>query len=714
MDRFLNIDWNQPLEDIIDNTFIEEERLERESVMCRMVTGNFTDPFKNIDEDYENVKINLMEGVQKELDKTDENDNAENVKKKKKNQNEVQVKQSKKSKSYVPGIIKPMFKFPKRSKLNTQQQALCLRVLLRFSESNKPKLTQIEREELNKYMDLQKDITEEQTEFLEFAKSKWEERLPSLFVQNEDYVNKCWKSKLRYVHNLPRYYGEVTNIPFVRDKNIEVKFDSVCLHVGELPQITLPSLTGPCYLQVKFRDLNKRFPHKNNNCKKSSLSYKLPVSEDANCQKLAEHNNADIVISSSGLNCLVNNTGPNYSNSWILPVVIKRHNDKNVIYIDKPGPPPANTIPGKNNWIYKYILKYCYIKAQDLTPNSNNESDDDNMFDDVTSEEVLKLEEEHDNVVSHTGDHSQLNPMEENENIKKALIEDSNINEKIPLNVNIKSELAPSDITDSVTSKIAKSNKGEKTNSDANALYKLFTIGPQSSNKNELMKNVSHEYKMLVRTKTDGFQNLPNDEQKLLLLAPKLEYQYDIGAESVTLEEALKQWISLIFRPHTFLARVRISAITSEVLQIEQRTAMSIRNEIKRLYNIKAEDSLVILHNVIETLSSLSPGRYIIGHTARQGAFAAVYKETDSLGKNSFDLQTIYNEKFITIPNPPWIPLDKIVTTPMLKFFERMPVMFHPGYKMFPQNKYPTKKNNIDTGTVRRSLRNRKKKNFDD
>lgn len=39
-----------------------------------------------------------------------------------------------------------------------------------------------------------------------------------------------------------------------------------------------------------------------------------------------------------------------------------------------------------------------------------------------------------------------------------------------------------------------------------NVSYKLFAIGPQSLEQNELMKNVIKEYKMLVRTKTDGFE----------------------------------------------------------------------------------------------------------------------------------------------------------------------------------------------------------------
>lgn len=77
---------------------------------------------------------------------------------------------------------------------------------------------------------------------------------------------------------------------------------------------------------------------------------------------------------------------------------------------------------------------------------------------------------------------------------------------------------------------------------------------------------------------------------------------------------------------------VRISAKTSEILQIEYRTAMSINNEIKRLFNIKVEDSLIILHNVIQSLANLSPGHYIMRHTIRNGAFATVFKVVENPG----------------------------------------------------------------------------------
>lgn len=135
------------MEDIIDNTFINEERLEKESVMHRIMTGNFTDPFKNIEEDYQNVKINLIKDIDPDLNEESNNDIEVNE-----GEKECESKQINKVKCYVPGIVKSIFKFPKKSLLDKEQQAMCLRVLLRFSKSGKLKLTRREREELQKYM----------------------------------------------------------------------------------------------------------------------------------------------------------------------------------------------------------------------------------------------------------------------------------------------------------------------------------------------------------------------------------------------------------------------------------------------------------------------------------------------------------------------------------------------------------------------------------
>ncbi|XP_043260877.1 uncharacterized protein LOC122402287 [Colletes gigas] len=691
MDRFLNINWNPPLEDMIDNTFMNAERFEKDSVMHKIMTGNYIDPFKNIEEEYKMINTDLMRDINKKVDGSIES---------------IEIKKEKRADKYVPPV-KPMFKFPRRSNLTKEQQAMCLRVLLRFSESDKPKITQTEREELQHYMDLKTLISQEQDEFLEFAKSKWHER--SLRIVCEDYMKLRWKSKLQYVNSLPRYYVEVTNVPFITDKSVEVKFISVCLQMGQLPKIVLPSFTGPYKLHISSEQLQKRFPPKNYTCNESPVCYKSPVSEDPNCQKLAESNNVDLVISSSGLNCLVNNIGPSYTNSWILPLVIKRHNDKNVIYIDKPAPPNASTVPNKNSWIYKYILKYFLIEH--LISENIEE-----YIGDIYSEEILRLEDEYENASPRVQTKPHFNVSEkakDNENILKRE-EDLKVYPQVPEDRKLNCEdslhgIPDTNISNSTHTKGAE-NVSSEMNIEDNVSYKLFTIGPQSLEQNELMKNVIKDYKMLVRTKVDGYETLQDNEQKLLLLAPKLEHQIDLGAEAVTLEESLKQWVSLVFRPFTFLARVRILAETSEILQVEHRTAMSVSNEVKRLYNIRVEDSLTVLHNVIQSLTNLSPGRYIMRHTVRNGSFATVYKEVEAPGKNVFDIRTVYDEQFHSLHNPPWIPLDKIVPTPMNKHLERMPVMFCPKIgKKFSKHVKAAEVNKSNTG-IRRSLRNKNKK----
>ncbi|XP_076548410.1 uncharacterized protein LOC117610656 isoform X6 [Osmia lignaria lignaria] len=612
MERFLNIDWKPPLEDILDNTFFSAERLEKESVMYRIMNGNFIDPFKGIEEDYNNVDINLIKSIDPELNKEDtDNEITTNDTKK-----ESQLQQKKDVKPYVPGITKPIFRFPKKSKLNAAQHAMCLRVLLRFSEADKPKLTPIEREELQTYLNLQHIISQEQDEFIEFAKSKWHER--SFKITCEDYVNLRWKSKLRYIYKLPRYYSEVTNVPFIANKNIEVKFISLCLQMGEFPKIILPSSMKPYKLCVTSQQLRKRFPPEKNLCSESSVPFKLPTSHHHQLQVMFQIKIIGYISISLDIFLLMQN-----------------------IKLQK--------VEKDNN-----------IKDASKEPEYKNDIDSlKNMSDCKT----------HSSTTAHCNTSHFISNSQDTQ------------------------------------------NKTFKTNFKGNISYKLFTIGPQLSEQNGLMKNVAKEYRMLVRTKTDGFEILENKVQRLLMLTPKLEYQADLGAEAVTLEESLKQWVSLIFRPHTSLARVRISAKTSEILQVEHRTAMSINNEIKRLYNIKVDNSLTILHNIIQYLQNLAPGRYIMRHTVRNGAFATIYKEVENTGKNIFDLHTMYGEEFFNLPNTAWIPLDKTIPTPMHKFFERMPAMFSPlNNTNFTNNKKTPEVKQTNTRAVRRSLRNKQKK----
>lgn len=64
--------------------------------------------------------------------------------------------------------------------------------------------------------------------------------------------------------------------------------------------------------------------------------------------------------------------------------------------------------------------------------------------------------------------------------------------------------------------------------------------------------------------------------------------------------------------------------------------------------------------------------------------------------KNNFDLHTVYESKFKTIPVTPWLPIDKMLMTPALQYYQKMPAMFIPR-KIF-------KSSNATPGTSKESF----------
>ena len=49
------------------------------------------------------------------------------------------------------------------------------------------------------------------------------------------------------------------------------------------------------------------------------------ISEDENAERLAIKYGAHVVISSSSLQCLIDNNGPLFQRQWEMPVIVKDH-----------------------------------------------------------------------------------------------------------------------------------------------------------------------------------------------------------------------------------------------------------------------------------------------------------------------------------------------------------------------------------------------------
>ncbi len=56
---------------------------------------------------------------------------------------------------------------------------------------------------------------------------------------------------------------------------------------------------------------------------------------------------ADIVISTSALKVIFNNFMPQLEELWMIPITVRQHGSKTVIYIDKPLPPTSMTTEDK-------------------------------------------------------------------------------------------------------------------------------------------------------------------------------------------------------------------------------------------------------------------------------------------------------------------------------------------------------------------------------
>ncbi|XP_043267852.1 uncharacterized protein [Venturia canescens] len=652
MDEFLQINWNPPLEDMLEGEFVNADRLMQEGKMYQALRSSFRDPFLNIHEDFDHLvtkelisklkpkktaSMRSEQNLQLQSSATEPQQDPTQSQESDKEQQEIRKRE------YVPGILKNPLTFPKQSELTVQQHALCLKVLLRFSSSEKPSLTAADKEELQTYMNLMPIIKKEQETFLELVKSNWD--ASTFEIQEEEFINEQWKRKVKLVDSLPRYYTEKENIPFISPIETVVNILSNCLEMGTVPKIFLPKFTKRVLMPPNTTKINQRFfSIDSSKGPQENVIFKTPVSQDPNCEKLAGIHDVNMVISSGGLNCLALNIEPNITTSWILPVVIKRINDKNVVFVDKPLPPTGLNVLQKNAWIHKYNVKsylahpfHCGAPRLDSKHEKVETKEDDESLNEGMDIEHLEDEQEN------------KNPPETEEKAENYILPPSG----------------------------------------HNLFYRLFSINASDESKNELMKNrVDKTYKLLVRTKMDGILKAHTGEEYLTMIAAKVEHQLALGAEEVSVEEALKQWMSLTFRPGTSLLRVRMEAKSMEFIQFEKRTAASVNNEIKSLYGLKTDSALTLLYNVVDIMSAMNPGHYIIRHTPRNGAFACVYQTVDEPGKNVFDLQTLYwGDEFPTIPNPPWPPIDKSVVTPALKVFNRMPAMFYPS--RYKQKKKP-------------------------
>lgn len=541
--------------------------------------------------------------------------------------------------NFVPGG-KYIPHFSRKSSLSKVQQEQCLNAM-KVLMLNKPsyQLKQSESFNIDVYNSLNLKIAMEHNLYNEFVKNSWEydkKKIAGLQNNLYRYASFLFQKKVKRYLEYKQYFKEqeLINMNYNEDDTatIEVNCIQNVLELGTLARFSHPSLKFECRLRAQT--LPEIEPVKYNS--------KLTVSKDANIRELLKNNDFDVVISSSGLKRLLDNT--DLREKWTIPVIVEIINvqrgkeifKKKVVFIDKPlaedHPDPLD-------------LKYCSMKRLVRT--------------NFCRYEAFKYENQENCLQDET-------------------IEQANAEESIE---NHEEEWK------------GKKKKGKDNIIHHNVSYRLWKV-KKNVNHNALLKNQGKntELKLLIRSKLDGCEIMPSGPLQPVIVKPKVEYQLQYGANVPTKSELSREWCSLFFRPFSNLYRVRMHWNTAEVVNIEKCSIQKVAADANHLYQYKPYLGLGILNDVLTKLVQLDEGNYLLTHLPKHGSFASLLKECDSSSK-CLDLHSEYKEwEMSNVIKKNWVPIDLNYILPIHESQMRLPGCFLPPLQKGRNAKFKNKK----------------------
>ncbi|XP_041367418.1 little elongation complex subunit 2-like [Gigantopelta aegis] len=281
--------------------------------------------------------------------------------------------------SHAPDKISKLKCLQKPSSLTHGQQKRYLDLFQKYILTVFQKQpTPADIKELTELESLQVKVSAEQSEFLKCLESiskssKAEYNI--LLPDAKRYIEEKIQNQRNMVNQYPKHYSTLDVIPIEMKAASEHVFDLVfqktVLQLGPDPKVFLPDIkasTKPV-IPTSYEKIVKRFPPPHPK-KDEHIWNHEPCSKDTNAEILADKYVCDVVLSSSVLQCLVDNHSPNYDRDWQIPVVVKRDPSKHiagdsdsqqmVVYLDKPLCPKVLSNRQKNTLYHKYALK-AYI-----------------------------------------------------------------------------------------------------------------------------------------------------------------------------------------------------------------------------------------------------------------------------------------------------------------------------------------------------------------
>ncbi|XP_064456403.1 little elongation complex subunit 2-like [Ornithodoros turicata] len=159
---------------------------------------------------------------------------------------------------------------------------------------------------------------------------------------------------------------------------------------------------------------------------------------------------------------------------------------------------------------------------------------------------------------------------------------------------------------------------------------------------------------------------------------PKLEYNPHLGAEMFTEAELIKQMCYLLMIPNSNLLRVRVDALNSSILYMEDLGCTEFVNVVKTFSPDKLFGKVGF---ILGKISGLEPGYYILSCRATE-SHIKLLKATDGNRRGTFDLHCVANQRAALVEDPDSsprvIPLDPEVVLPDAHRLGQIPLTFPP------------------------------------
>ncbi|XP_034249285.1 little elongation complex subunit 2-like isoform X2 [Thrips palmi] len=287
----------------------------------------------------------------------------------------AQLKDSNDGKLYVPGFSR-FPHFARISDLTSQEHAECLRLWMKFDGKPTEELTVTEKAEHQLFQSLYSRVKAEQKEFLECAKINWPEvkhRTVNIKGDPHNYFLQFWANKVsNAMSQYPHKYVKLKTFSIHENAEMGQKLHFVknLLNIGKIAMARLPDFHEAFRVASSILKLRTwaflNVPPSNLN----GTLHKVPVSRDPNAERLARLHGANVVISTSGMRCLLDNYDEKkcpvseVGRSWVLPIIVKEHRSfcdgkpvtKTIIFIDKQLPKPKMTGVEKVSWYQKHAL----------------------------------------------------------------------------------------------------------------------------------------------------------------------------------------------------------------------------------------------------------------------------------------------------------------------------------------------------------------------